>query len=158
MDDKPRVSQADRTADSAGVLDYGILPELIGYHLRRAQVHMFADFARTMADERMTPGQFGVVSLIGANPGLSQSALARAVGIERSTMVAVIDTLQARGLVQRRPSPLDRRSYSLVLTDEGAALLDRLTPLVRAHERNVARKLSASEKAKLIELLTKLIP
>jgi DNA-binding MarR family transcriptional regulator len=129
---------------------------LIGYHLRRAQVHLFADFARTMADAQMTPGQFGVISLIGANPGLTQSALARAVGIERSTMVAVIDGLQERGLVERCPSPVDRRSYALVLTADGAALLDRLIPLVRAHERNVARRLSAADKDKLIELLTKL--
>jgi DNA-binding MarR family transcriptional regulator len=73
-------------------------------------------------------------------------------------MVAVIDALQDRGLVDRRPSPVDRRSYALVLTADGAQLLDRLTPLVRAHERNVARRLSASDKDKLIELLTKLIP
>jgi DNA-binding MarR family transcriptional regulator len=160
MDDKPRLSQSASASDqdADGALDFGLLPELIGYHLRRAQVHLFADFARTMAEAQMTPGQFGVISLIGANPGLTQSALSRAVGIERSTMVAVIDTLQGRGLVERRPSPVDRRSYALVLTPDGTVLLDRLTPLVRAHERNVARRLSAADKDKLIELLTKLIP
>jgi len=82
-------------------LDFGILPELIGYHVRRAQLYLFADFARTMADAQITPGQFGVLSLVAANPGLTQSALARAVRIERSTMVAVIDALQGRGLVER---------------------------------------------------------
>jgi DNA-binding MarR family transcriptional regulator len=160
MDDKPLRSQSASSSDQSadGALDFGVLPELIGYHLRRAQVHLFADFARTMADAQMTPGQFGVISLIGANPGLTQSALARAVGIERSTMVAVIDALQGRGLVERRPSPVDRRSYALVLTTEGAALLDRLIPLVRTHERNVARRLSAADKDRLIELLTKLSP
>ena len=164
MDDKPRLADSaapsDQPQKDAGdsAMDFGVLPELIGYHLRRAQVHLFADFARTMAEAQMTPGQFGVISLIGANPGLTQSALARAVGIERSTMVAVIDALQDRGLVERRPSPVDRRSYALMLTADGAQLLDRLTPLVRAHERNVARRLSASDKEKLIELLTKLIP
>lgn len=161
MDDKLRPSSDPPdigVAQSDGQLDYGVLPELIGYHLRRAQVHLFADFARTMAEAQMTPGQFGVISLIGANPGLTQSALARAVGIERSTMVAVIDNLQDRGLVERRPSPVDRRSYALMLTETGTALLERLTPLVRAHERNVARRLSTAEKDKLIDLLTRLIP
>jgi DNA-binding MarR family transcriptional regulator len=73
-------------------------------------------------------------------------------------MVAVIDALQGRGLVERRPSPVDRRSYALVLTADGTTLLDRLVPMVRAHERNVARRLSAADKDKLIELLTTLIP
>jgi len=137
-------------------LDFGVLPELIGYHLRRAQVHFFADFARTMAEAQITPGQFGVLSLVGANPGMTQSALARAVGIERSTMVAVIDALQARGLVERAPSPVDRRSYALVLTDQGKALLERLIPMVRGHERRLARKLDPEERERLIELLLKL--
>ncbi len=154
MDDK----SAPDVALTDSVLDLGILPELIGYHLRRAQVHLFADFARTMAEAQITPGQFGVVSLIGANPGLTQSALARAVGIERSTMVAVIDTLQERGMVERKPSPVDRRSYALVLTGNGENLMERLLPMVRAHERNVARNLSAAEKERLIELLMRLIP
>lgn len=154
MDDK----SAPDVALTDSVLDLGILPELIGYHLRRAQVHLFADFARTMAEAQMTPGQFGVVSLIGANPGLTQSALARAVGIERSTMVAVIDTLQERGMVERKPSPVDRRSYALVLTGNGENLMERLLPMVRAHERNVARNLSVAEKERLIELLMRLIP
>ena len=154
MDDK----SAPDIALTDSVLDLGILPELIGYHLRRAQVHLFADFARTMAEAQMTPGQFGVVSLIGANPGLTQSALARAVGIERSTMVAVIDTLQERGMVERKPSPVDRRSYALVLTGNGENLMERLLPMVRAHERNVARNLSVVEKERLIELLMRLIP
>lgn len=138
------------------VLNFGLLPELIGYHLRRAQVAVFADFAKTMADAQVTPGQFGVISLIGANPGLTQSALARAVGIERSTMVAVIDALQGRGLVERRPSPVDRRSYALALSAEGEALLEKLKPMVRAHERKLARNLSADDRTKLIELLSRI--
>jgi DNA-binding MarR family transcriptional regulator len=153
VDDK---TLAAATQPDEDALDFGVLPELVGYHLRRAQVHFFADFARTMAEAQITPGQFGVISLIGANPGLTQSALARAVGIERSTMVAVIDALQARGLVERKPSPVDRRSYALVLTDPGRALHDRLVPMVRAHERRLARKLSPEERDTLVRLLIKL--
>ena len=78
--------------------DEGILPELLGYHLRRAQLAVFADFARSMTGIDLTPGQFGVLARIAANPGLSQSALGRAVGIERSSVVAVIDRLDMHGL------------------------------------------------------------
>ena len=152
MDDK-----ALRAESQPGeTLDFGILPELIGYHVRRAQLYLFADFARTMADAQITPGQFGVLSLVAANPGLTQSALARAVRIERSTMVAVIDALQGRGLVERKPSPVDRRSNALMLTGQGRAILDKVIPMVRAHERRMARNLSVEDKERLIELLTRL--
>ena len=117
---------------------------------------MFNDFVQTMSALQVTPGQFGVISLIGANSGLSQSALARAVGIERSTMVAVIDGLEARALVERRPSPHDRRSYALVLSAAGQGLLDQLRPLVASHEDRIAASLSLAEKRTLVELLKKL--
>jgi DNA-binding MarR family transcriptional regulator len=137
-------------------VDYDLLPGLVGYHLRRAQAAVFDDFLRTMAAFEVTPGQFGVLTLIGANPGLSQSALARAIGIERSTMVAVIDRLQARGLVERRPSSADRRSYALVLSDAGQRLLAQLKPLVRDHDERIARNLDDDERAMLIRLLRRL--
>ena len=97
-------------------LDFDLLPTLVGYQLRRAQISVFDDFVKTMTSVQITPGQFGVITLIAANPGLTQSALARAVGIKRSTMVVVIDALEGRRLVKRRPSVIDRRSYALVLS------------------------------------------
>lgn len=137
-------------------LDFDVLVSLVGYHLRRAQVAVFNDFAEEMAGEQITPGQFGVIALIGANPGLTQSALARAVGIERSTMVAVIDTLESRGIVERRASPVDRRSYALVLTATGQDMLARLKPMVAAHEARIGGGLSDDERGQLIWLLRKL--
>ena len=142
--------------EALAAVDYDILPKLVGYHLRRAQSAVFDDFARTMAAHRITPGQFGVLTLIAANPGLSQSALARAIGVERSTMVAVIDRLQARGLVERRPSAADRRSYALGLGAAGRRLLARLKPMVRRHERRVTKRLDDAEVATLIGLLRRL--
>ena len=100
--------------------DPGLLPELIGYNLRRAQVAVFQDFQASMAEFDITPGQFGVLILIRQNAGLSQSELGGALGIDRSTMVAVIDRLENRGLVIRAPSPTDRRSYGLRLSAAGA--------------------------------------
>lgn len=134
-------------------LDFDILPQLMGYQMRRAQVRIFLDFSETMQATQITPGQFGALALISANPGLTQSALARAIGIERSTMVAVIDTLEGRGLVERRPSPVDRRSYALVLSRDGKALLEQLRPLVRGHEDRIAGRLSGEERRLLIDLL-----
>jgi DNA-binding MarR family transcriptional regulator len=117
---------------------------------------MFTDFASAMADVQITPGQFGVLVLIEANPGSSQSALARAIGIERSTMVAVINTLEGRNLVERRASKVDRRSNALVLSPGGVAMMDKLRPIVEGHEDRIAGNLSPTERRQLIDLLRRL--
>jgi DNA-binding MarR family transcriptional regulator len=79
--------------------DHDLLPGLIGYNLRKAQTAVFQDFSRSLQDCNITPGQFGVLVLIQANAGLNQTSLGRALGIDRSTVVAVIDKLEGRGLV-----------------------------------------------------------
>ncbi len=145
--DKP--SGGDRDAE----ISLGLLPSLLGYALRRAQVAVFQNFTEVVGASELTPGQFGVLVVIDANPGLSQTQLGNALGIDRSTVVAVIDRLEGRGLVARQPAPNDRRSHALHLSDSGKTTLRRLTERVRAHERQIARHLSAEEQARLIELL-----
>ena len=140
---------ADRDAE----ISLGPLASLLGYNLRRAQVAVFQNFTEVVGASELTPGQFGVLVVIDANPGLSQTQLGNALGIDRSTVVAVIDRLESRGLVVRQSAPGDRRSHALHLSDSGRATLRRLTERVRAHEREIARHLSAEELAHLIELL-----
>lgn len=139
-----------------GSIDYGLLPSLIGYHLRRAQTAVFQDFSHSLKDCRITPGQFGVLVLIEANSGLNQTRLGKALGIDRSTVVAVIDRLEERGLVERAAAPTDRRSYALRLSNQGAALLHRARELVEGHEKRIARDLSPAEQKQLISLLSRL--
>ncbi len=157
MNDRPsRDATPRRQGTGERTVDYGMLSGLVGYHLRRAQALVFADFMTEAAAFGITPGQFGVLVLIEANAGLTQSALAKALGIERSTMVAVIDRLERQGLVERLGSAQDRRSYALRLSAAGAALLERLKPIVRRHERKIAAGLTAAEAATLIGLLRRI--
>ena len=128
----------------------------MGYHLRRAQIRFFNDYENSMGGVQITPGQFGVITLIAANPGLTQSTLARAIGIERFTMVAVIDVLESRSLVERRPSPVDGRSYALVLSDEDSDMLEQLKPMVLEHEKRVTANLDSEERSQLLRILSKL--
>ena len=159
-DNRREDGEAARDRRGGAGVDYGMLTELVGYHLRRAQATVIDDFMRTMArdgnGDGVTPGQFGVLVLIGSNPGASQSTIAKAIGVERSTMVAVIDRLQERGLVSREVSEVDRRSYALKLTADGAALTTRLGKRVRDHERRIASALSGEEKEMLIRLLRRI--
>ncbi len=138
-------------------LDRGVLPTLLGYVLRRTQSAVFADFAETFqaAGAALTPGEFGLLVLVARNTGLSQMALARALGIDRSTLVPILDRLQARGLLIRRRSPTDGRTHALVLTPSGNRALGRFTTLVRRHEKRIASGLSTAETRTLIGLLEK---
>lgn len=134
----------------------GVLPGLIGYQLRLAQRAIFADFADTVGESGISPGLFGILVVIGENPGLTQQALANAAHLDRSTVVTVIDKLEARGLVKRHAA--DRRSNGLFLADEGAALLRRLKRKVASHERRVVRDLSQRERVQLVSLLQRILP
>lgn len=138
-------------------VDRGLLPGLLGYALRRAQSAVFADFAATFAQggEALTPGEFGLLVLVERNAGLSQMALARALGIDRSTLVPILNRLQGRGFLVRRRSPTDGRTHALGLTPAGEKALERFARLVRQHEKRIASRLSAAEIRTLIELLGK---
>jgi DNA-binding MarR family transcriptional regulator len=131
----------------------GALPRLLGYRLRLAQQAVFRDFAASVGE--VSPGRVGILLLIEANPGVTQSRLANAVHLDRSTMVGVIHTLQGRGLVERRRGE-DRRTNGLWLTRAGRGMMARLKRRIEAHERRIAARLSAAERAQLILLLEKL--
>ena len=133
-----------------------LLPGLIGYQLRLAQLAVFEDFAADLIEFDISPGRFGVLVLISANPGMTQSLLASATQLDRSTMVAVIDQLEARGLVERRASPTDRRSNALVLTAEGEKLLKQLKRRIKQHEARIASAMTPAETATLVELITRI--
>jgi DNA-binding MarR family transcriptional regulator len=144
-------------AKPPATLDRGLLPSLLGYVLRRAQSAVFDDFANTFAKagEALTPGEFGLLVLVDRNAGLSQMALARALGIDRSTLVPILDRLQERGLLMRHRSPTDGRTHALALTPAGEKALARFARLVRAHEKRIASQLSSAEIRLLIDLLEK---
>jgi len=131
----------------------GMLPGLLGYRLRVAQQALFRDFAATVAE--LSPGRVGILLLIEANPGVTQSRLAQAVSLDRSTMVGVLHVLEGRGLVERRRGE-DRRTNGLWLTAEGRGLVVKLKRRIQQHERRVAARLTPAEREQLIGLLEKL--
>ena len=135
----------------------GILSGLVGYRLRLAQQAVFRDFAANVAADfpDLSPGRVGILFLVEANPGVTQSRLARAVKLERSTMVGVLHALEERRLLERRRGA-DRRTNGLWLTRPGSEFVARLKRRIGAHERRVAARLSAAERAQLLRLLEKL--
>ena len=105
---------------------HGPMADELGFHLRRALLASFRHFAHAVsAAEGITPGLYGMLQAIGNNPGLSQSALAIAMEVDRSSIVKVVDQLEQKGLIVRDASPSDRRRYRLQLTATGARALRR---------------------------------
>jgi DNA-binding MarR family transcriptional regulator len=131
----------------------GLLPGLVGYRLRLAHQAVFRDFAASVP--QATPGRAGMLMLMEANPGVTQGRLATEVGLDRSTMVGVLHTLERAGLVERRRGE-DRRTNGLWLTRGGRAKVAAMKRRIQAHERRIAAKLSAAERSQLLLLLEKL--
>jgi DNA-binding MarR family transcriptional regulator len=154
----PPPELAQKRSAARGAIDLGLLPRLLGYQVRLAQIAVFRDFDQGLGKHGISPGLFGVLVIIEANPGLKQAELARATHLDRSTVVSVIDNLEKRGLVERRPAEADRRSNALNITAEGTALLRRLKRHVTEHEKRLVKNLSADEQATLVSLLQKIFP
>jgi DNA-binding MarR family transcriptional regulator len=133
-------------------IDLGPLPELTGYVLRRAQLVVFQDFFAAFAPFDIRPAQFAVLTAIERNPGLTQSQTAAALGIKRTNFVGLLDTLEARGLAERRQAR-DKRSYALYLTADGAALMRKLRPVLKTHESRMIARLGEDGRDRLIALL-----
>jgi DNA-binding MarR family transcriptional regulator len=131
----------------------GALAGLLGYRLRLAQQAVFRDYASSVGE--VSPGRVGILLLVEANPGVTQSRLARAVHLDRSTMVGVIDKLEERALIERRRGE-DRRTNGLWLTRAGRTLLSRMKERIEQHERRVGARLTPAERGQLILLLEKL--
>jgi len=128
----------------------GALPDLLGYRLRLAQQAVFRDFASSV--QGLSPGRVGLLIYIDANPGVTQSRLAEAAERDRSTMVGVLDQLQARGLIERRRGA-DRRTNGLWLTRPGRSLLARALRAIARHEQRIAARLTVAERRLLLSLL-----
>lgn len=146
------------TRGAAGGIDHGLLTGLVGFHLRKAQIAVFRDFVESMRPLDMTPGLFAVLVLVEANPGVKQSDLARAVHLDRSTVVSVLDNLERRGLLARHAATHDRRSNALRLTTAGSALLRRLKQRVARHEKRLTQGFDERERATLVALLARIFP
>ena len=142
-----------RTRRGRRDIDLDHLDRHLGYFLRRAQVWVFQDFIRTLSAVDIRPAQYSVLIVVGANPGLSQAELADKLAIERARLVHMLDQLEKRGLIERLPSPVDRRTHALQLTKEGQKLLKRAKALAARHEARLADKLGSSAREQALDLL-----
>lgn len=132
------------------------LEDFVGYNLKRAYVIVQNDFREALGHDGLAPRVFSALSLVVQFPEITQSALARRLGIERSGLVAIIDELESRQYLGRTTVPGDRRIQALVPTEDGRKAYEHALQVVRDHEAALLRNLSLSERAQLITLLQKI--
>ncbi len=137
-----------------------IPPELArfpGYLLARLGEAARRRFAAALSEQGLHPRDFGVMTLIDAQPGMTQQQLHEQSAIDPSSMVAVIDELEAAGLAERRPHPGDRRARAIHLTAQGEQALAQARTLAAGMQGEMFGKLSERELAQLHSLLRKLV-
>ena len=132
----------------------------------RAPTHLsrrFFQVCQALGHEAFRPFGFemrhsGVFVVLSHEPGIDQKRLADALGRDQTTTGQMVDDLVALGLVERRPSPANRRAHALFLTDAGSALLrDRLMAVIRGVQARILAALSPEEAATFLALLTRVV-
>jgi DNA-binding MarR family transcriptional regulator len=109
--------------------------------------------AELLGSVGLTPALFALLNVIAARQGAIQQELGAALGIDRSTMVSLIDQLEGAGLATRRPSATDRRAREIEITPKGRRLLQRARGLILQVEDEVLAGLTAEERDELLTLL-----
>jgi DNA-binding MarR family transcriptional regulator len=128
-----------------------------GHLFRRLHQHGVALYAAHATGFDLTPVQFAALHAIATWPDSDQSSIGRAIACDKATLGAVLERLQAKGLVERVADAADRRAWRLRATADGHALLERLEPKVAAIQRELLAPLDAAEARQLMALLARLV-
>ena len=104
----------------------------------------------------LRPVDFSVMSLIAHNPGITSRQLCSTLGIQPPNLVGMINTMQKRGLIERRPHPHDGRAMGLHLTETGRQMMKDAEQTATNLEVEATARLSSAERKTLIKLLQKI--
>ncbi len=128
-------------------------PVTLAFLLSQVGVYSARRFAQRIAAVDLQPPLFRILNVVAATEGKAQQSIGEAIEVPPSRMVALVDELEKRGLIERRPDPMDRRIRALYLTDEGRRLLARGRKIASEHEDELTRGMSAADRERLTALL-----
>jgi DNA-binding MarR family transcriptional regulator len=132
-------------------------PSTLAFLLSQVGIHAARRFSERIAEVDLHPALFRVLNLVDAAEGRSQQAIGEAIEVPPSRMVALVDELEKRDLVERRPDPDDRRVRALYLTPKGRTTLERGREIARTHERELTRGMEPADRKRLTQLLQKIV-
>jgi DNA-binding MarR family transcriptional regulator len=162
MDTTGRAVEAMMGEDVAGGVGGGLgegvggLDAILGFHIRLAHGAVYRHFTETFADLDLTQKQVSVLWLVDDFPAIGQAEIGRRLQIDRATVMAIVNRLQARGFVARGKSAGDGRRQTLHLTPAGQAALNEARSCVLTHEQWLKGRFTERETATLIKLLQRI--
>jgi DNA-binding MarR family transcriptional regulator len=134
-----------------------LAPSTLAFLLSQVGIHASRRFAERISEVDLNPPLFRILNLIDAAEGQSQQAIGAGIQVPPSRMVALVDELEERGLVERRPNPDDRRVRALFLTRKGRSSLARGREIARVHEKELTEGMSETDRVRLTKLLQKMV-
>ncbi len=135
----------------------GVMPHLMGFMLRQAQMLVYQDFHQSVGEPAIRPPQFGILEVVHLNPGIRPSDVALALGISRANLVPLLAELAAQGWLTRDEDKKDGRAQVLNLTEKGENERKRLHGLILPHEDRLAARLGPKGREQLLALLHALV-
>ncbi len=138
-------------------LSPGTIGDTVGFRLRMAQIAAYRNFEGGLGRYGIAPRYLGLLGIIETHPGQPQSRLAEAIALKRSSLVPIIDRLEADKLVERRSSAADGRYKSVWLTAKGKRVVSELKARAQCEEERLTAGMTAAERQTLLELLARMI-
>lgn len=147
-----------KTARPAAIeqVDTRYLQTLLGYNARRAALSIIGVFLERLAVYDLKPVDFSVMSVIHHNPGVTSRQLCASLAILPPNLVGLIQSLESRGLIERRPHPTDGRAVGLHPTAQGVSLMQQAEVTAAETEIEASSKLTPSQRQTLVQLLQKI--
>lgn len=121
--------------------------------LAQVGAHAARKFAERLKPLGFAPYHAGLLRKVAHSPGISQQDLAGSLRMHASNLVGIVDELETRGLLERRPSETDRRVYALYLTAQGKQDLTKIGEVAREHSRALLAVLTEAQRVELAGLL-----
>lgn len=132
-------------------------PSTLAFLISQVGIHAARRFSERMAEIDLNPPLFRILNLVEAAEGRSQQMIGEAIQVPPSRMVALVDELEQRGLVERRPDPGDRRVRALYLTPAGRKALFRGRKIAKSHERELTKGMPTADREMLTRLLQQIV-
>ena len=140
-------------ADDGGI---GAINDILGFHIRLAHGAVYRHFLETFAHLDLTQKQVSVLWLVGDHPGIAQTDLSQRLQMDRATVMAIVNRLQARDFLERGESKNDRRRQTLTLRPAGQAVLTEARTAILEHEAWLKSRFNKREVKQLIGLLSRI--
>ena len=152
----PRAKAASSEVASVEQVDTSYLQTLMGYNARRAALSIIELFLERLAPYGLKPVDFSVMSTIQHNPGVTSRQLCAALNLLPPNLVGLIQSLESRGLIERKPHPTDGRAVGLHPTPKGVSLMQQAEVTASELEIDASSKLTPSQRQTLVQLLQKI--